>query len=695
MTKKKTTPIRASEKPKSLIAMSAPVKVSAGASEGDKKSPATFEATFYTGGKLEIAGWDEPVVVDLSGLVNGNVLVANLDHKSNQRVGNFSVTNDGKSLVANGKATAATAARDEVVNSAADGYEWQASLEVAPKNIESVKSGETVKVNGQEFTGPLYVTRSGTLKGFAFVSHGADDNTNVTIAAIAASNGASKMKAEIKAWAIKMGVDVDNLDADQIATIEANYAGAHPEKPKRVGTLSDGIAAKQAEADRVNGITEIALNACDKRPYDITAIQDLANSAIEAKWTIDKFRLELLEASLPPAHTVFRTKQNDRLNNKILEAAICQAGRLTDYEKGFDDQTLQMAHDRFKGRIGLNQLFVLCAAANGYHGDYDSRVTLDVQRAAFGMNSPVPQMRQQHAAGFSTVNIANVLSNVANKFLSQGWNAVDMTPLRISKIRSVSDFKTITTVSLTGNLTFEKVGASGEIPHGELGDLTYTNKIDTYAKMLAITRQDYYNDDLGALTDVPKKLGRGSALKLNDIFWTEFLNNAGFFTSGNANVNTGVADATLGGLAATEVIFMSQTDPDGYPLGVQPKIWLVPTAIKPAALSLMTSQKIVDGTATAAQGDGNIWLNRYRVESSPYMSNATFTGYSAQATYTLADPEEMPVIEIAALNGRVEPIIETADAEFNVLGTAMRGYSDVGVNLQEYRGGVRADGGSS
>lgn len=38
-------------------------------------------------------------------------------------------------------------------------------------------------VNAQRFDFPLYVTRVGTLKGFAFVTHGADDNTSVSIAA--------------------------------------------------------------------------------------------------------------------------------------------------------------------------------------------------------------------------------------------------------------------------------------------------------------------------------------------------------------------------------------------------------------------------------------------------------------------------------------------------------------------------------
>jgi hypothetical protein len=77
------------------------------------------------------------------------------------------------------------------------------------------------------------------------------------------------------------------------------------------------------------------------------------------------------------------------------------------------------------------------------------------------------------------------------------------------------------------------------------------------------------------------------------------------------------------------------------------------------------------------------------------MSNANYTGYSAAAWYMIADPAVLPVIEIVALNGRVEPTVESADAEFNTLGVQMRGYCDIGVELQEYRGGVRADGGAS
>lgn len=681
-------------KPNQLIAMYAPIEIRAAeAADGDKpQGPPSFSVVAYTGGPMRVAGYDQPVAIDLAGMKFAKSLIANLDHVPAQRVGHVtSKSKEDGQVVLGGVASAATSARDEVVNSAKDGFVWQASIEAYPEQIKEVAAGELVTINGQEMLGPLYHVRKSTLSGFAFVSHGADDNTVTTIAARAASLGERTMKAELRKWieALLPGVDVDTLSEEAIAKLEANYNGQTVKKP--VSTkLDDVLNAKEAEIARVQAITDRAAAACDARPYDIDAIKKFAATAVEEKWTEEKFRLELFESSIaPPVGPMIRSGVQNRLTDRVIEAAICVAGRLQNVEKHFDDQTLQVAHDRFRHGIGLKELFCLAAEANG-HRTSGYNVDINVQRAAFGMTSPRLQ-----AAGFSTFSLPNTLAAGTNKFLQEGWMSVDQTPLRIAAIRSVRDFKTINTMSLTGHLQFEQVGPSGELKHGTLGEETYTNKADTYGILMAITRADIINDDLGALTAVPRRIGRGGMLMLNHIFWTEFLNNSAFFASGNVNVNTAVADMTAAGLAATETIFMDQTDPDGKPLGVSPAILLVPTALKASAATLMTSERMIDGTATGLQGDGNIWRDRFRVESSPYMSNSSYTGYSAVAWYMLADPNVLPVIEIAALNGRVEPTVETADADFNVLGVQMRGYSDVGVNLQEYRGGVRADGGAS
>lgn len=677
---------------KPIIAMLADVAITAAEGDDTQHGPRRFDVTAYTGGELRVDGFDLPVVVDLAGLSTRNSLIANLDHDRSKRVGHVTLThNDGKTLRLEGVASAATEARREVVDSSKDGFVWQASIEAAPTKLVKIQAGKKHTANGREFTGPIYVATKSTLKGFAFVSHGADDNTLVSIAAEAANSPTQRktMKAEIKAWAESMGIDVENASDELKATIEANYEGrqAPPSRAKEAQTLEDILAAEKANRERVSQITQITATAIQANPDHIEAIEALARLAIDGKWDANRFELELLRASRPQAHTVFRPRNRDeKLTNSVIEAAVCQAGGLQGLERHFSEQTLEAADQRFRDGLGLQDLFLIVAKANGC-GAVSVRANIrEVLHAAF------PEVKASQ--GFSTMSLPGILSNVANKFLNEGWMAVDSTWRQISAIRSARNFQTMTSYSLTGGFEYEKVGPAGEIKHGTLGEETYTNKVETYGRMFAITRQAIINDDLDALTAIPRKLGRGAALKLNNVFWTEFLDNSTFFAVGNNNVSTGGGSAfgTDGaGLTAAEVKWSAQTDPDGYPLGIMPAILLVPPTLYNKALQVMNSTSLVTG-ASATMGSANVFAGRYRVVTSPYMENSNFTGYSAAAWYLLANPSDLPVIETAFLNGRESPTVETAEVDFSSLGVQMRGFHDFGTALQEPRGGVRSAG---
>lgn len=122
---RKPISIRAAAKSQpDLIAMTADVTINA--AEGEAKTgPRKFDVVAYTGGKLLVAGYDLPVVVDLKGLTARKSIVANLDHDRKLRVGHVTNRhNDGRTLRLEGLASAATAARDEVVASADDGFQW-------------------------------------------------------------------------------------------------------------------------------------------------------------------------------------------------------------------------------------------------------------------------------------------------------------------------------------------------------------------------------------------------------------------------------------------------------------------------------------------------------------------------------------------------------------------------------------------
>lgn len=686
---------------KPMIAISADITLEAG--DAEKNSPPKFTSTFYTGGAVRINGYDRPVVIDLAGLTPGNVLVANLDHDKTKRVGNFDLLNDGKQLVASGVASAATPARDEVVNSALAGYRWQSSFEVAPEKIEAIKAGQTVQVNGQSIAGPVYVTRKGTLKGFAFVSHGADDNTSATIAAEAASTKEYDMRAEVKTWieASFKGIDVASLSEEDAKNFESTYdklEGAKPKTPIHAGA-GDSISKALLDAQRVENLETLTASFLETIPPEtrrsvefLNGVNQLKGKAIAEAWTPEKYDTELVRATIPMARTVRTPRDAKRLNNEILKAAVCQAGGLKDIDEHFSDEVLQTAKDRFKEGIGLNQLLCLAAEDRGHRCE-NFRANLETQRAAFGMlGGPIPMM--QASTGFSMLSLPGILSDSAYKFLLEGWNGGEMTCFDISDITSVRDFKTITQYRLSGSMRYQKVGPGGELKHGGVSEDSYTVKADTYGRIFAITRENIINDDLNALSQVPRELGYAANDALNDVFWTLFLSNpSNFFHSSHNNTSSGVmsSGAALATIAAAEAVFFAQTKPNGEPVSLTPNLMLVPNGSYRIALSAM-STSIVTGGSTTVPVASPFSPGEYRVVRSAYLSNSGYSGSSSVKWYLLVVRPGMAVTQLAFLNGQRAPMIESAAASFDTLGIQMRGVHDFGCSMFEYRAGVQGSG---
>lgn len=391
---------------------------------------------------------------------------------------------------------------------------------------------------------------------------------------------------------------------------------------------------------------------------------------------MNRTALAVLRAERPQAPAV-HLRPPEAVTGRLLEAACMLAAKAQGVEELFDEPTLDAAGRRFRGGIGLQELLLEAAWANGF-GGRNFRDARSVLRFAF---------RPELEAGFSTIDIGGILSNVANKFLLDGFFSVERTWRNICAVRNVSDFKTVTSYRLIGTDQYEQVAPGGELKHGTLGNETYTNKADTYGLVLSIDRRDIINDDLGAITTVPRKLGRGSGLKLNDVFWSTFLNNASFFTAAAKNYLEGADTAlSIDGLTKAEVAFMDQVDSDGKPIGIMPAILLVPTALSAIGSQLYKSMELRDTTSNKSYPVANPHQGKFRVEVARYLSNAAYAGSSSKAWYLLALPDDLPVIEVAFLNGQESPTIETADADFSVLGIQMRGYHDFGVALQDRRG---------
>ena len=642
-----------------------------GQGDGRPKLP-RFSMVAYTGGPMRIAGWRYPVIVDLAGLAIpsqsrpirfGHDIASGVGHTDAIRI------DDGR-LVATGVVSRDTEAAREIVVAARNGFPWQASIAAAVEEFEFVRENQKVLVNGRQFAGPVNVVRKATLGEISFVDLGADGATSASLAA------ASKQENQPMESLSDTNPQVKpDEPADTRAVADENASGPTSQTPSPKPPAADLPAQAGAQAAEAARVLAVRMICGGKHP-------EIEAQAIQEHWDVNRTALAVLRAERPKAPAV-QVRSPELVTGRLLEAACMLTAKAQGVEELFDEPTLEAATRRFRGGIGLQELLLEAAWANGYPGR-TFREMRDVLRFAF---------RPELEAGFSTIDLGGILSSVANKFLLDGFFSVERTWRNICAVRNVSDFKTVTSYRLIGTDQYEQVAPGGELKHGTLGNETYTNKADTYGLMLSIDRRDIINDDLGAITTVPRKLGRGSGLKINDVFWSTFLANSSFFTAGNKNYLEGADTAlSIDGLTKAEVAFMDQVDSDGKPIGIMPTILLVPTALSATGTQLYKSMELRDTTSNKSYPVANPHQGKFRVEVARYLSNAAYSGSSSKAWYLLATPDDLPVIEVAFLNGQESPTIETADADFSVLGIQMRGYHDFGVALQDPRGGVKMKG---
>ena len=642
------------EKTPEFVEMVATPTIEAAAGEDGKDLP-RFRMVAYSGGLMRIAGFTHPVVVDLAGLeVPSQRLPIRLDHERRQGVGHTDkVGVEGGRLVAEGVISRDTSWARDVAKSGVNGFPWQASIGAAVLRAEFVPRGAKVQVNGQTFEGPVHVVRKALLREISFVDSGADAGTSAKVAA--EDTGERTMDGKDRTAGTAEGKEAEPKAAEGTEALTASDPAA------------DMRAEAAAESKRIAAVRKL----CAGKHPDIEA------KAIEEGWDATRTELEVLRASRPKAPAV--NSGATEAGPKVLEAAAILADgasfRAEDLVGSYGEQAVEAAQKRFRSGIGLQQLLLEAAWANGCavrHFRDDPRAVLE--------------------AAFSTFSLPGILSNVANKYLLAGFESVEQAWRRVAATRSVKDFKTVTSYRLTGGFEYEEVGPDGELKHAEVGEESFTNQAKTYGRIFGLTRTDLINDDMDALTVVPRRIGRGGALKLNKVFWTAFLDNSTFFTTARKNYQAGADTAlTIDGLTAAELLFLNQTDPDGNPLALAPRALLVPPALSVDAAQLMSSLKLTEGGGSSKSKvpTDNPHAGKFTPVVSTYLSNAGISGNSAKAWYLLADPADLAVIEVAFLNGKQQPTVEQADADFRMLGVQFRGYFDFGVALQDYRAGVK------
>ena len=611
------------------------VTLAAAAADGEGKEPANgnkaMRINAYNGGLINV-GWGLPVGVELSGLTwrDDSAIPVLCLHDQHSI---DAICGQTKKITADGKSLTVEA-------------------DFMPVTEEAKKIHELAKA-GYRFQASVGVTPDDVLyveDGVKAVLNGAEVEGECYIVRAGVLNEVS---------IVPLGADGSTATAIAAAS-QTGKEGNMPEIKKEVeaGKPAETVtveAALKAERDRVSSISKV----CEGHA-------DIMAQAVSEGWTAEKAELACLKAEKlaaeqekigagrPAAPSIIDLKSAAPKDAKTITAAACMGAAMSEKNlaKQFKDVDLDAAHD-----LGITRLSDIFAA----HGiTYRPGVDADMTKAL--------------KAAFSTTDIPAILSNVAWKFALAGFGSAGEEWKTIARAVAVKDFKAVKGTRLVMGGLLKPLAKGGELEHVTLGDESRDLAAKTKGSIVGITREDLINDDLGVLATIPERFGMMAGRTINaDVFGKLST------TGSDYGANTSGA-LTLANLETAFALAMGIKDSEGDPIGPMPNTILVSPSNYIAALSIYQSEKVTGGSTRGAEQ--NVLRGVLKPVSSPYLSGSAYWLFN----------DMFPLVDVAFLNGRQTPVIETAEADFAQLGIQMRCYFDFGVGAGEYKAALYSTG---
>ncbi|WP_336801799.1 prohead protease/major capsid protein fusion protein [Kaistia sp. MMO-174] len=290
----------------------------------------------------------------------------------------------------------------------------------------------------------------------------------------------------------------------------------------------------------------------------------------------------------------------------------------------------------------------------------------------------------------STSDFPGILANVATKTLRAAYEAAPQTFRPLVRETSVSDFKQVSRTQLGDAPGFEKVNEHGEFKRGSIGEGVEKYAVETYGRIVAITRQVIVNDDLEAFSRLPRQFGVQAANLESDLVWAQILgayamgDGKALFHADHGNLAGTNAAITVDSIGVGRLGMSKQTGIDGTTLlNIDPQYLVVPK-------SLQTKAEQFVGQIWAAKTADQVpeSLRSLTIIAEPRLDvgipKLGIAG-SATAWYLAAAISQIDLVELAYLEGQRGVFTETRQG-FDVDGVEIKVRLDVGAKAIDWRG---------
>ncbi len=282
----------------------------------------------------------------------------------------------------------------------------------------------------------------------------------------------------------------------------------------------------------------------------------------------------------------------------------------------------------------------------------------------------------------TTSDFPALLGDVVGRTLRQSYSAPPSGIRILARETSASDFRMKSSIMLdSAGLELLKVNEHGEFKSGSMAEGKESYKVDTFGRIFGITRQALVNDDLGAFTDISRRLGQ-QAVAFEAKFLVDLLialaglgpimnDGKNLFDADHGNLAAIDAPPTEASLTAARLAMRRQTSLAGGIIAINPAFLLVPPELETLAEKLLTA---IQPMQTA---DANPF-SKLTLIVEPRLTDPL-------RWYLIAPPAEVDGLEFARLSGSAQPDIQTR-AGFEIDGVETRVRLDFGAGFVDHRG---------
>lgn len=330
---------------------------------------------------------------------------------------------------------------------------------------------------------------------------------------------------------------------------------------------------------------------------------------------------------------------------------------------------------------GMRLLDMAREAVEMVGGNARGMMPQEIARAALGCDRQAVRAAGMH----STSDFPILLAGAVNRTLRDSYAQAPQTWRPLGQPTTVPDFRATTRVALGDISALEEVKEHGEYKYGKLEEEGAPIRVAKFGKIIALTWEAIVNDDLGALTRIPRAYGLAAAQTESNLVWNLLLSNPNYtdgkaiFVADHGNLagSGGAINTTT--LGAARAAMRKQQSKAGAFLNVEPR-YLVVGPDKELEAFQFTSSNYVPAK--------NADINDSRNTSLIVIVDARITG---NQWYLFTDPGLVDTFEYAYLEGEQGVFTETREG-FEVDGVEIKARLVFGAAWIDYRGAYKNPG---